>query len=314
MLNVTLVTGFLLLGFSEDPAWQTLCGLLFLLLYLVALMSNLLVVTILTLDPQLQAPMYFFLKNLSLLDVSLVSVPIPKFIFNSLIHDNSISIPGCAFQLLLMTSFSAGEIFMLTAMSYDRYVAICCPLHYEAIMNGDTCVLMAGVSWAMGVLFGAVYSAGTFSGHFCGSHVIPEFFCNVPSLLEVSCSDTLLVVYLSMAIGVCLSLSCFFCIVLSYVHILSTVLRIPSLKSQSKAFTTCLPHLVVFTVFVLSAFTVYLRPPSEAPSVVSRLLSVIYTVLPPILNPVVYTLRNSDMKRSLRRLLPALPAPWVSLT
>ncbi|XP_005382430.1 PREDICTED: olfactory receptor 14A2-like [Chinchilla lanigera] len=308
MVNVTLVTGFLLLEFSEDPAWQTCWGLLFLLLSLVALMSNLLIVTVLTLDPQLRAPMYFFLENLSLLDVSLVSIPIPKFIVNSLIHNNSISLPGCAFQLLLMTSFSAGEIFILTTMSYDRYVAICCPLHYEAILNGDACVLMAGVSRAMGMLFGAVYTAGTFSGPFCGSTVIPEFFCNVPSLLKISCSDTLLAVYPSMGIGVCLSLSCFICIMFSYVRILSTVLRIPSLKSQSKAFATCLPRLVVFTVVMPTAFTVYLRPPSDAPSVTDRLLSVIYTVLPPILNPVVYTLRNSDMKRGVRKLLPALPA------
>ncbi|XP_005008221.1 olfactory receptor 14A2-like [Cavia porcellus] len=312
MVNVTLVTGFLLLGFFEDPSWQTLCGMLFLLLYLVALMSNLLTITVLSLDQKLQAPMYFFLKNLSLLDISLVSIPIPKFIINSLLHDNSISIPGCAFQLLLMTSFSAGEIFILTAMSYDRYVAICCPLIYEAIVNSEACVLMAGVSWALGLLFGAVYTAGTFSGPFCGSSVISEFFCNVPSLLKISCSDTLLVIYPSLGIGVCLSLSCFICIVFSYIHILSTVLRIPSLKSQSKAFATCLPHLVVFSIFMLSAFTVYLRLPSDAPSVTDRLLSVTYTMLPPILNPVIYTLRNRDMKQGLRRLLPALPACQAS--
>ncbi|EHB17717.1 Olfactory receptor 14A2 [Heterocephalus glaber] len=309
MVNATFVTSFLLLGFSEDPELQTLCGIL--LMYLVALMSNLLIVTVLTLDPQLQAPMYFFLKNLSLLDVSLVSVPIPKFILNSLTHNSSISIPGCAFQLLLMTSFSASETFILTAMSYDRYVAICCPLHYEAIVNGDACMLMAGVSWAMGGLFGGMYTAGTFSGHFCGSSVIPEFFCNVPSLLKISCSDTLLSVYPSMGIGLCLGLSCCVCIGFSYVHILSTVLRIPSRKSQSKAFSTCLPHLVVFTVFMLSALMVYLRPPSDSPPVIARLPPVIYAVLPPILNPVIYTLRNGDMKRGLQKLLPALTAHQV---
>ncbi|KFO35778.1 Olfactory receptor 14A2 [Fukomys damarensis] len=290
---------------------QTLCAVLFLLMYLVALMSNLLVFTVLTLDPQLQAPMYFFLKNLSLLDVSLVSVPIPKFILNSLTHNNSISIPGCAFQLLFMTCFSASETFILTAMSYDRYVAICCPLHYEAIMSGQACVLMAGASWALGGLLGTSYTAGIFPGPFCGSCVIPEFFCNIPSLLKISCSDTFLAVYSSLGIAVCLVLSCFVCIVFSYVHILSAVLRIPSRKGQSKAFSTCLPHLFVLTLFMIGAFMVYLRKPADSPPVIDRLPSVIYTVLPPILNPVIYTLRNSDMKQGLRRLLPALPAHWV---
>ncbi|XP_004841253.3 LOW QUALITY PROTEIN: olfactory receptor 14A2 [Heterocephalus glaber] len=312
MVNTTLVTSLLLLGFSEDPELQTLCGIFFLLMYLVGIISNLLIITVLTLDPQIQAPMYFFLKNLSLLGISLVSVPIPKFTFNSLTHNNSISIPGCALQLLLMTSFSAGEIFILTAVSYDGYVAICCPLHYEAIMNGDACMLMAGVSWALAGLFGVMYTTGMFSGPFCGSTVIPEFFCNVPSLLKISCSDTLLVVYPSLGIGVCLSLSCCVCIMFSYVHILSTVLRIPSRKSQCKAFSTCLPHLVVFSVFMVTAFMVYLRSPSNTPPVIDRLPSVIYTVLPPILNPVIYTLRNGDMKRGLRRLLLSLPDYWVS--
>ncbi|KFO18780.1 olfactory receptor 14A2 [Fukomys damarensis] len=311
MVNTTLVTHFLLLGFAEDSKMQTLCAVLFLLMYLVALMSNLLIVTVLTLDSQLQTPMYFFLKNLSLLDVSLVSVPVPKFILNSLTHNNSISIPGCAFQLLFITSFTGSDIFILTAMSYDRYVAICCPLHYEVIMTGQACMLMAGASWAIGGLFGALYTAGTFSGPFCGSNVIPEFFCNIPSLLKISCSDTLLAVSPSLGIGLCLGLSCCVCIGLSYVHILSAVLRIPSRKSQSKAFSTCLPHLVVFSLFIISAVMVYLRKPADAPPVIDRLPSVIYTVLPPILNPAIYTLRNSDMKRGLRRLLPALPVHCV---
>ncbi|EHB06290.1 Olfactory receptor 14A2 [Heterocephalus glaber] len=210
-----------------------------------------------------------------------------------------------------MTSFSASETCVLTVMSYDHYVAICCPLHYEATVNGNAFVLRAGFSWAMVALSGAMYTAGTFFGPFCGCSAIPEFFFNVPSLFMISCTDMLLVVYSSMGIRVCLSPSCCVFIVFSYVHILSTVLRIPSRKGQSKSFSTCLPHLVVFTVFMISAFMVYLRPPSDAPPVIGRLLPVIYVVLPPILNPVIYTLRNGDMKQGLRRLLPALPAHCV---
>ncbi|XP_012870934.1 PREDICTED: olfactory receptor 14A2-like [Dipodomys ordii] len=308
MANVSLVTGFFLLGFSDEPELQTFHGVLFLLLYLAALMSNLLITALITLDLKLQTPMYFFLRSLSLLDVSFVSVPVPNFIIDSFTHNNSISILGCAFQILLMTSFAAGETFVLTAMSYDRYVAICHPLHYEVIMNGRACALLAGASWALGGLFGAVYTAGTFSMPFCGSSVIPEFFCDIPSLLRISCSQTPIVVYVSIAIGMYAGVSCCICIVISYVYIFSTVLKIPTTQGQSKAFSTCLPHLLVFTVFMLTACIVYLKPPSSTPSVLDRLLSVIYTVLPPVFNPVIYSLRNSDMKWALMRLLQRLKA------
>ncbi|XP_021076408.1 olfactory receptor 14A2-like [Mus pahari] len=302
MPNDTKITGFILMGFSAAPELQTVCGLFFLLMYLAVIMSNLLIITLITLDLKLQTPMYFFLKNLSLLDVFLVSIPIPKFIINNLTHNNYISILGCAFQILLMTSFSAGEIFVLTAMSYDRYVAICSPLHYEAIMSSGNCVLMVGVSWATGILFGALYTAGTFSMHFCGSIVIPQFFCDVPSLLRISCSGSLMVIYISLGIGMCLCMSCFYCVMISYFYIISTVLKIPTTKGQSKAFATCIPHLTVFSVFIATACFVYLKPPSDIPSITDRLFSVLYTVLPPALNPVIYSLRNSDVKCSLRRL------------
>ncbi|XP_038170127.1 olfactory receptor 14A2-like [Arvicola amphibius] len=303
MPNVSRITGFILTGFSDIQEIQTVCGVFFLVMYLEILMSNFLIITLISLDLQLQTPMFFFLKNLSLFDVLLVSVPIPNFFVNSLTHNNSIWILGCAFQILFMTSFSAGEIFILTAMSYDRYIAICCPLHYEVIMSSGTCVLMVAVSWVTGALFGTVYTAGTFSMSFCGSNVIPQFFCDIPSLLRISCSETLGVIYTSIGIGMCLCMSCFTCVVISYFYIFSTVLKIPTTKGQSKAFATCIPHLTVLTVFIVTACFVYLKPPSDAPSITDRLLSVLYTVLPPAFNPLVYSLRNSDVKCAMRRLL-----------
>ncbi|XP_008851642.1 olfactory receptor 14A2-like [Nannospalax galili] len=302
MSNVTVVTGFILGVFSDVQELQTLCGVLFLVMYLATLMSNILIITLITLDLQLQTPMYFFLKNLSVMDVFLVSVPIPNFIVNSLTHNSSISILGCAFQILLMTSFSAGDVLVLTAMSYDRYVAICCPLHYEAIMSDGACMLMAGFSWATGLFFGAVYTVGTFSMPFCGSNVIPQFFCDIPSLLRISCSGTLVVIYTSIGIGLCLGMSCFICVVISYFYIFSTVLKIPTTKGQSKAFATCLPHLIVFTVFIATACFVYLKTSFNSP-IIDRLFAVIYTVLPPAFNPVIYSLKNADVKCALRRLL-----------
>ncbi|XP_005085441.1 olfactory receptor 14A2-like [Mesocricetus auratus] len=302
MANFTTMTGFILMGFSDIQELQTLCGVFFLAIYLAILMSNFLIITLITLDLKFQTPMYYFLKNLSLFDVFLVSVPIPKFFVNSLTHNNSTSVLGCAFQILFMTSFSAGEIIILTAMSYDRYVAICCPLHYEVIMTSGTCLLMVVVSWAMGLLFGTVYTAGTFSMPFCGSNVIPQFFCDVPSLLKISCSETLGIIYTSLGIGMCLCMSCFISVVISYFYIFSTVLKIPTTKGQSKAFATCIPHLTVFTVFTATACFVYLKPPSNVPSISDRLFSVLYTMLPPALNPVIYSLRNNDVKCALRRL------------
>ncbi|XP_041514561.1 olfactory receptor 14A2-like, partial [Microtus oregoni] len=301
MPNFSRITGFILTGFSDIQELQTVCGVFFLVMFLEILMSNFLIITLITLDLKLQTPMYFFLKNLSLFDVFFVSVPIPNFFVNSLTHNNSISVLGCAFQILFMTSFSAGEIFILTAMSYDRYVAICCPLHYEVIMSRGTCVLLVVVSWATGALFGTVYTAGTFSMSFCGSNVIPQFFCDIPSLLRISCSDTLGVIYTSIGIGMCLGMSCFICVVISYFYIFSVVLKIPTTKGQSKTFATCIPHLTVFTVFIVTACFVYLKPPSNVPAITDRFLSVLYTVLPPAFNPLVYSLRNSDVKYALRK-------------
>ncbi|XP_052040393.1 olfactory receptor 14A2-like [Apodemus sylvaticus] len=302
VLNDTRITGFFFMGFSDVPELQTVCGLFFLVMYLAVIMNNLLLITLITLDLKLQTPMYFFLKNLSLLDLFFISVPIPNFFINSITHNNSISILGCALQVFLMASFASGEVFVLTAMSYDRYIAICSPLHYEVIMSSGNCVLMVGVSWAIGVLLGAFYTAGIFSKPFCGSIVIPQFFCDIPSLLRISCSHRLVVIYASFGIGLCLGMVCVICIVLSYFHIFSTVLKIPTNKGQSKAFATCLPHLTVFSIFLATACFVYLKSPSNTASITDRLFSVLYTVLPPALNPVIYSLRNTDVKCALRNL------------
>ncbi|XP_008851643.1 olfactory receptor 14A2-like [Nannospalax galili] len=302
LLNVTAVTRFILGVFSDVQEIQTLCGVLFLVMYLAALMSNFIIITLISLDLQLQTPMYFFLKNLSLLDVFFVTVPIPNFIVNSLTHNSSISILGCALQILFFVTLITGDLFVLTAMSYDGYVAICCPLQYDTIMSDGACVLMAGFSWATGLFLGAIYTAGTFSMPFCGSNVIPQFFCDIPSLLRISCSGTLVVIYTSFGIGMCLCMSCFICVVISYFYIFSTVLKIPTTKGQSKAFATCLSHLTVFTIFIATAYFVYLKTSSNS-AITDRLFAVIYTVLPPALNPVICSLKNADVKCALRRLL-----------
>ncbi|XP_005085443.1 olfactory receptor 14A2-like [Mesocricetus auratus] len=302
MTNITAISGFIFMGISDIQELQTFCGVLFLMMYMATLISNLMIIILTTLDLQLQTPMYFFLKNLSLLDVFFVSVTIPNFVFNSLIHNNFISILGCAVQVFLLSTFTGGEVFILTVMSYDRYVAICSPLYYDAIMNGGTCVLMVGISWATGVVFAAINTAGTFSMSFCGSNMIPQFFCDVPSLLRISCSETLVLINTSLGIGLCLGMICFICVVISYFYIFSTVFKIPTAKGQSKAFATCIPHLTVFTIFMGTACFVYLKPPSRVPSITDKLFSVLYTVLSPTLNPLIYSLRNNDVKCAMKRL------------
>ncbi|XP_072494542.1 olfactory receptor 14A2-like [Notamacropus eugenii] len=303
MANLTMVTGFLLIGFSNIWELQVLYAILFLLIYLVALMGNLLIFTLISLDEHLHSSMYFFLKNLSFLDLCLISTTLPKSITNSLSHHHSISFMGCVLQVFLVIFFAASELFLLTMMSYDRYVAIYQPLHYEVIMTRGICMKMATVSWLIGGLFGALYSASTFTLPFCGSKEIQQFFCDVPALLRISCSETHIALDFTMAFGFGLGIFCFIYITISYSHIFSTVLKIPATEGRSKAFSTCLPHLIVLMVFIITAAIVYLKPPQESDSVIVLFLSIIYTVVPPTLNPVIYSLRNKDIKSSLRKLI-----------
>ncbi|XP_068923148.1 olfactory receptor 14A2-like [Petaurus breviceps papuanus] len=301
MANNTM-TGFLLMGFSNTWELWVLHAMLFLLIYLVALMGNLIIFTLITLDEHLHSPMYFFLKHLSLLDICFISTTLPKSITNSLCSSRSISFTGCALQLFLVIFFAASELLLLTMMSYDRYVAICQPLHYEVIMTRRTCMKMATVSWISGGLLGALYSVSTFTLPFCSS-VIHQFFCDVPALLRISCSETYIAVDFTMAFGFALEIFCLIYITISYSHIFSTVLKIPTTEGRSKAFSTCLPHLIVLMVFITAGSIVYLNSQQGSDSILDLLLSIIYTVVPPTLNPVIYSLRNKDIKTSLRKLI-----------
>ncbi|XP_008837701.1 olfactory receptor 14A16-like, partial [Nannospalax galili] len=202
MSNHTVDTDFFLMEFSDSKQLQVLQGFLFLLIYLVSLMGNLLIIMLVTVDQCLHTPMYFFLKNLSFVDVCLISVTVPKLIFSSLFHRNTISFQGCLCQVLFVVFSGTSELSLLTAMSYDRYVAICHPLHYDAIMNRVVCVQMVAVSWLFGSLFGVLYSYGTFSLSFCDSRKVSQFFCDVPSLLKISCSKMHVTIDITVIFGV----------------------------------------------------------------------------------------------------------------
>ncbi|KAM6224101.1 olfactory receptor 14K1-like [Rhynchocyon petersi] len=301
--NQTVVKEFFLMEFSHIRDLQVLHAILFLLIYLSSLIGNCLIIVLVTLDHYLHMPMYFFLKNLSFLDVCLISVIVPKSILNSLSGNSIISFPGCVLQVFLVVHFVAAELFILTAMSYDRYVAICKPLHYEVIMKRETCMCMTATSWFFGAFFGSLYSAGTFSLSFCGSRNLPQFFCDVPSLLKVSCSKSHITIDASVAVGICNGFFCFLAIVLSYIYIFKTVSSMPSVQAGSKALSTCVPHLIVVTIFLLTAIIAYLKPVPESPSLLDLMLSVLYPVLPPTMNPIIYSLRNKEIKASLRKIL-----------
>ncbi|XP_043855859.1 olfactory receptor 14A2-like [Dromiciops gliroides] len=303
MTNLTMVTGFFLMGFSNTWELQVLQAILFLLIYVVAVMGNLLIFTLISVDEHLHSPMYFFLKNLSFLDLCLISTTVPKSIANSLSYSHFISLLECILQLFLVIFFASSELFLLTVMSYDRYMAICQPLNYEVIMNKGVCVKMATASWITGGLFGVLYTVSTFTLPFCSSNEIHQFFCDVPSLLRISCSDTHIALDVTIALGFSLGILCCISITLSYGPIFSTVLKIPTTEGRSKAFSTCLPHLLVLIVFITTASMSYLCPPLDTDSVLDLLLSMFYMVVPPTMNPIIYSLRNKDVKTSLKKLI-----------
>ncbi|XP_047393375.1 olfactory receptor 14A16-like [Sciurus carolinensis] len=302
MDNFTSRSTFLLMGFSHIRELQILHAMLFLMAYLAALLGNLLIITLITKDQGLHTPMYFFLKNLSFLDLCLISITVPKSIANSLMNRNTISFPGCVAQVFFFFLLATTEVALLTVMSYDRYVAICHPLRYESLMSPGACVQMAASSWVSGGLNAVLHTAATFSVPMCGPPDVHQFFCDIPQLLALACSynvGELVVIGLSLL----LDFACFVLMDISYLRIFSAVLRMPSAVGRSKAFSTCLPHLLVVTLFLSSGFFAYLRPLPKSPSVLDLLVSVFYTLVPPTMNPLIYSLRNKDMKVALRRLL-----------
>ncbi|XP_066485909.1 olfactory receptor 14J1-like [Tiliqua scincoides] len=300
--NHSSVSQFLLLEFSEVRELQILHALLFLLLYLATVTGNLLIITAVVLDYHLHTPMYFFLMNLAIFDLGSISVILPKSMVNSLLNGRHISYSGCVAQVFFSLLFTASNIYLLTVMAYDRYVAICNPLQYEMVMNRQRCLELVAAVWIGGLLSGGLHTSGTFGTPFC-SNVVNQFFCEIPQLLKLACSDVPLFESGVIALGAAFAIGCSIFIIASYVQIFTIVLRMPSVQGRRKAFSTCLPHLIVFSMFVVAGGFAYLGSPFNAPSHLDLAFSLIYSLVPPLLNPVIYSMRNKDIKFALSKLL-----------
>ncbi|XP_053902268.1 olfactory receptor 14C36-like [Malaclemys terrapin pileata] len=303
MFNRTIVTEFLLLGFSDVRELQILHFGVFLVIYLAGMLGNPLIITAVALDHHLHTPMYFFLLNLSILDLGSISVTIPKSMANSLMNTRVISYPGCVTQVFLFFFFTATDLALLTIMAYDRHVAICQPLHYERVVNRRACVQMAASAWITSIVYSALHTGNTFRLPFCQSNVINQFFCEIPQLLKLTCSDSDLSEVGAIVLGAFLGLNCFVFIIVSYVQIFKTVLRIPSEQGRHKAFSTCLPHLIVVSLLVCTASFAYLKPTSSSASGLDLMVGVLYSLVPPVMNPIIYSMRNKEIKAELKKLI-----------
>ncbi|XP_067173145.1 olfactory receptor 14A16-like [Apteryx mantelli] len=301
MSNSSSLNEFLLLAFADTQELQLLHFSLFLGIYLAALLGNGLIITAVACDHHLHTPMYFFLLNLSVLDLSFISTTVPKSMANSLWDTRAISYLGCAAQVFLFVFLLGGEYSLLTVMAYDRYVAICKPLHYGTIMGTRACVQMAAAAWASGFLNAVLHTGNTFSIPLCQGNVVYQFFCEIPQILKLSCSDSCLREVGLIVVTACLDFGCFIFIVLSYVQIFTAVLRIPSEQGRHKAFSMCLPHLAVVSLFVSTSFFAYLKPPSISSPAVDLVVAVLYSVVPPTVNPLIYSMRNKELKDALRK-------------
>ncbi|KAM9720827.1 olfactory receptor 1N2-like [Dama dama] len=299
--NQTSISDFLLLGFSQHPEQQPLLFGLFLAVYLVTMLGNLLIILAISSDPHLHTPMYFFLANLSFTDTCFSCTIIPKVLLNILTQHYTISHTGCLVQMFFFMELALLDDFLLAVMAYDRYVAICLPLHYTTIMGPQRCLLLVAASWLSSHLLAFCLCLLMSQLSFCASHAIPHFFCDLLPLLKLACSDTHIFQVTMLTEAVPSGLIPLTCVVVSYAHIILTVLRIPSPGGKHKVFSTCGSHLTVVTLFYGTLFLVYFQPSSSYSADTGMAASVVYTMVTPMLNPFIYSLRNRHMKEALYR-------------
>ncbi|XP_041503084.1 olfactory receptor 10AG1-like [Microtus oregoni] len=299
--NIT-ITEFILLGFSNVPHIHRMLFGIFLLMYLTILMCNSTIMLITRIDPALQTPMYFFLSNFSFVEICYVTVTIPRMLMDLCTQKGTISLLSCAVQLCFVIMLGGMEFLLLTVMAYDRYVAICNPLHYPLVMNNKISVQLVVTCWISIIPVVTGQTCQIFSLPYCGSNKINHYFCDIPPILKLACGDTFvnnLAIYVASVVFILVP---FLLILFSYGKIICNILKLSSAGGRSKAFSTCSSHLIVVVLFYGTATITYAQPKSNRSESMGKLLSLFYTILIPLLNPIIYTLRNKDIMVALRKL------------
>ncbi|XP_055971426.1 olfactory receptor 6C2-like [Sorex fumeus] len=298
MKNHTAVTTFILLGLTEDPQLQVLVFIFLFLTYVLSITGNLTIIILTLTDSHLKTPMYFFLRNFSFLEVSFTSVCIPRFLYSLSTGDNTITYNACAGQIFFIGLFGATEFFLLAAMSYDRYVAICKPLHYMTIMSNRVCSILVLCCWLSGLIIVITPLGMGLQLDFCDSNVIDHFGCDASPLLKISCSDTWSIEQMVIICAVLTFIITLIAVTLSYIYIIKTIIRFPSASQRKKAFSTCSSHMIVVSITYGSCIFIYVKPSAKEEVDINKGVSVLTTSVAPLLNPFIYTLRNKQVKQA----------------
>ncbi|XP_047644438.1 olfactory receptor 6C2-like isoform X1 [Phacochoerus africanus] len=298
MRNHTVITTFILVGLTEDPELQVLIFIFLFLTYMLSVTGNLTIIILTLTDSHLKTPMYFFLRNFSFLEISFTTVCIPRFLYSISSGDNTITYNACASQIFFIGLFGATEFFLLAAMSYDRCVPICKPLHYTSIMNGRVCTILILCCWTSGLMIIITPLSVGLQLEFCDSNAIDHFGCDASPLFKISCSDTWLIEHMVIICAVMTFIITLVGVVLSYICIIRTILRFPSASQRKKAFSTCSSHMIVVSITYGSCIFIYIKPSAKEEVDINKGVSVLTTSIAPLLNPFIYTLRNKQVKQA----------------
>ncbi|XP_004601953.2 olfactory receptor 6C2-like [Sorex araneus] len=298
MRNHTRVTTFILLGLTDDPQLQVLIFIFLLVTYMLSVTGNLTIISLTLVSSQLKSAMYFFLQNFSFLEISFTTVCIPRFLYSMSTGDRTITYNACASQLFFVIFFGATEFFLLAIMSYDRYVAICKPLHYVTIMSSTVCRRFVLCCWAGGLLIILPPLSLGLNLEFCDSNIIDHFLCDASPILKISCTDTWFIEQMVIVCAVMTFIMTLVCVVLSYIYIIKTILKFPSAQQKKKAFSTCSSHMIVVSMTYGSCIFIYIKPSAKEAVKINKGVSVLTTSIAPMLNPFIYTLRNKQVKEA----------------